>query len=144
MARMAENSLCLQHLPDFKGIETYFAKNVSTLLPCSTSLTSKGLRRTGSSPNSGKTTCSTSLTSKGLRPNKATGDVWVTLQHLPDFKGIETQHQQTPEQTYFLQHLPDFKGIETTKRLITGRLSSCSTSLTSKGLRQIVILGYSS
>ena len=36
-----------------------------------------------------------------------------SLQHLPDFKGIETQCQGASTLSNDLQHLPDFKGIET-------------------------------
>ena len=36
------------------------------------------------------------------------------LQHLPDFKGIETANLSKPIAAAHLQHLPDFKGIETT------------------------------
>ena len=80
--------------------------------------------------------CSTSLTSKGLRPRLLTNVEAFSLQHLPDFKGIETQ--ELPLESAHpacstsltskglrllrpflvlnlldLQHLPDFKGIET-------------------------------
>jgi hypothetical protein len=37
----------------------------------------------------------------------------MTLQHLPDFKGIETRRLQRQLRIGRLQHLPDFKGIET-------------------------------
>ena len=37
----------LQHLPDFKGIETLHSFVALSNLPCSTSLTSKGLRHAG-------------------------------------------------------------------------------------------------
>ena len=42
---VVRNHLILQYLPDFKGIETPLAMKQHLLLPCSTSLTSKGLRR---------------------------------------------------------------------------------------------------
>ena len=35
------------------------------------------------------------------------------LQHLPDFKGIETEEGSLIQILNDLQHLPDFKGIET-------------------------------
>ena len=57
--------------------------------------------------------CSTSLTSKGLR--------------LLSSKCIHFRCS--------LQHLPDFKGIETRNKAYNFRWKSCSTSLTSKGLR---------
>ncbi len=58
----------LQHLPDFKGIETYLLLS-----------------------NPYFVTCSTSLTSKGLRQNELSLFlIEHDLQHLPDFKGIET------------------------------------------------------
>ena len=38
---------------------------------------------------------------------------FMTLQHLPDFKGIETRRLQRQLRIVRLQHLPDFKGIET-------------------------------
>ena len=37
----------------------------------------------------------------------------MDLQHLPDFKGIETLYCLQMKYLVFLQHLPDFKGIET-------------------------------
>ena len=37
----------------------------------------------------------------------------LILQHLPDFKGIETGLGEGIQQIIHLQHLPDFKGIET-------------------------------
>ncbi len=154
-------SLPLQHLPDFKGIETYWeywykrpvklaappwlqrdwdleiSSSFSAWWPCSTSLTSKGLR-----PSNGLLLvtnglaappwlqrdwdgfcllicgicipCSTSLTSKGLRRLGYTPlKVWLYLQHLPDFKGIETVVRLSLRVVLHLQHLPDFKGIET-------------------------------
>ena len=58
------------------------------------------------------------------------------LQHLPDFKGIETCINPFVVQTCPLQHLPDFKGIETLGVLTSDSILACSTSLTSKGLRQ--------
>ena len=39
----------------------------------------------------------------------------LALQHLPDFKGIETTTQGPLVAAKILQHLPDFKGIETTQ-----------------------------
>ena len=36
---------------------------------------------------------------------------FMTLQHLPDFKGIETRRLQRQLRIVRLQHLPDFKGI---------------------------------
>ena len=80
--------------------------------------------------------CSTSLTSKGLRL-AFYGEVLVThvLQHLPDFKGIETCRTHWAYPHVALQHLPDFKGIETLSALYIHQLQACSTSLTSKGLR---------
>ena len=38
-----------------------------------------------------------------------------------------------------LQHLPDFKGIETRRRILGRSRTPCSTSLTSKGLRQFAV-----
>ena len=35
----------------------------------------------------------------------------LSLQHLPDFKGIETTAYPFPLHLVRLQHLPDFKGI---------------------------------
>ena len=59
--------------------------------------------------------CSTSLTSKGLRhPVTGLPGVRACLQHLPDFKGIETHAPPEP----------------------CPLTSPCSTSLTSKGLRR--------
>ena len=103
-------------------------------MSCSTSLTSKGLR-----PGSGKTLilaypCSTSLTSKGLRlESLVLRNFFVYLQHLPDFKGIETTCLQFWHALGFLQHLPDFKGIETVAAPCIRALRACSTSLTSNG-----------
>ena len=57
--------------------------------------------------------CSTSLTSKGLRHGRGQCGLAHALQHLPDFKGIETQAHAAAAQGAALQHLPDFKGIET-------------------------------
>ena len=57
------------------------------------------------------------------------------LQHLPDFKGIETINEFPTGRLWRLQHLPDFKGIETLQCRCLGRPHPCSTSLTSKGLR---------
>ena len=37
----------------------------------------------------------------------------TVLQHLPDFKGIETGLNARKSAFTSLQHLPDFKGIET-------------------------------
>ena len=39
------------------------------------------------------------------------------LQHLPDFKGIETIQPYLWIEADILQHLPDFKGIETLQDL---------------------------
>ena len=151
--------LRLQHLPDFKGIETFCAFLHLQQSPCSTSLTSKGLRPSDLDNSNSAMSCSTSLTSKGLRPNIARFSVvpslaappwlqrdwddssssdkngkwlaappwlqrdwdtlvsvlaaWTVLQHLPDFKGIETIEPLTLLTLDDLQHLPDFKGIET-------------------------------
>ena len=80
------------------------------------------------------------------------------LQHLPDFKGIETMRVIAVFRVitcstsltskglrhnvsriiprHHLQHLPDFKGIETRRIFVKTELRPCSTSLTSKGLRQ--------
>ena len=57
----------LQHLPDFKGIETDSDDDVYNNSACSTSLTSKGLRRLTYLGFYTLNTFSTSLTSKGLR-----------------------------------------------------------------------------
>ena len=127
----------LQHLPDFKGIETnVFMVGAPNVRACSTSLTSKGLRRmgleernffllqhlpdfkgietSGSAPHHLFCTCSTSLTSKGLRLlTLQLCCCCYILQHLPDFKGIETLQPQPERRPFLLQHLPDFKGIET-------------------------------
>ena len=40
-------------------------------------------------------------------------DCKKALQHLPDFKGIETPEKEAIVDNGALQHLPDFKGIET-------------------------------
>ena len=109
----------LQHLPDFKGIETpEFGRLI------------------------GAPTCSTSLTSKGLRHHASNGSCsGYCLQHLPDFKGIETVLAQAAL-TEYLQHLPDFKGIETMLVSYYEGLFACSTSLTSKGLRHVCRIKY--
>ena len=57
----------LQHLPDFKGIETDKLMACVFDGSCSTSLTSKGLRLGTLTTAQINTSCSTSLTSKGLR-----------------------------------------------------------------------------
>ena len=103
----------LQHLPDFKGIETKGSVTVQLSQSCSTSLTSKGLRllkyvflrftNLQHLPDF-KGIETTMPTRCGLRS---------TLQHLPDFKGIETASTSIFKHTFNLQHLPDFKGIET-------------------------------
>ena len=108
-------------------------------------------------------TCSTSLTSKGLRHFSMGGLIvralaappWLQrdwdvchcppdsssdLQHLPDFKGIETIWKLYQLPFDGLQHLPDFKGIETTTVMPFSAISTCSTSLTSKGLRRVFVL----
>ena len=83
--------LCLQHLPDFKGIETEVM-----ILSSHRSI----------------------------------------LQHLPDFKGIETLVIDWIMVILLLQHLPDFKGIETGLCYYGVKTSPCSTSLTLKGYTQ--------
>ena len=60
------------------------------MLPCSTSLTSKGLRQQWCCFRCPDSACSTSLTSKGLRLVLYYIGFCLILQHLPDFKGIET------------------------------------------------------
>ena len=107
----------LQHLPDFKGIETHFLSDGGRTFACSTSLTSKGLRLFSSVPSSS-----------------------MALQHLPDFKGIETPKAFQQSSASLLQHLPDFKGIETQGLLSFHNAITCSTSLTSKGLRPCLSL----
>ena len=56
-----------------------------------------------------------------------------SLQHLPDFKGIETSSVSRMSAWEPLQHLPDFKGIETVAAPCIRALRACSTSLTSNG-----------
>ena len=73
---------------------------------------------------------------KGIETNAYTGDKYdLCLQHLPDFKGIETLVIDWIMVILLLQHLPDFKGIETVVKWMCSQWWSCSTSLTSKGLR---------
>ena len=128
-------------------------------MPCSTSLTSKGLRHQTNHIFGIYISCSTSLTSKGLRLEgwnigtlkalaappwlqrdwdtcTSTFSLHPFLQHLPDFKGIETLTQDNVNSHFNLQHLPDFKGIETGRKLAFQLPAPCSTSLTSKGLRR--------
>ena len=102
----------LQHLPDFKGIET------RTCLYCAwRSLLQhlpdfKGIETTWRITSPLGNACSTSLTSKGLRRHRCSSKLLYYLQHLPDFKGIETS-EDLLARAASLQHLPDFKGIET-------------------------------
>ena len=130
----------LQHLPDFKGIETntsfHTASRLALAAPpwlqrdwdksslvlklpcklsCSTSLTSKGLRRRMYYFWVKSHTCSTSLTSKGLR----------RLEH---FLTSVSLLAAPP----WLQ-----RDWDITTGYITGDLA-CSTSLTSKGLRLLL------
>ena len=79
--------------------------------PCSTSLTSKGLRLFYSISIFSRTTCSTSLTSKGLRPT----------QHL-------TTRTLTPCSTSLTS-----KGLRRKVLIKLLEIHTCSTSLTSKG-----------
>ena len=109
--------LSLQHLPDFKGIETFTPNKSLKFYTCSTSLTSKGLRQI----------------------SRLVGSQFLLLQHLPDFKGIETRGCWRIRSDNPLQHLPDFKGIETNMPPLVTYRWPCSTSLTSKGLRQILL-----
>ena len=131
----------LQHLPDFKGIET-LCPNLNQRLPtCSTSLTSKGLRRLNNWRMIKRQPCSTSLTSKGLRPmlvmfliKRGTCSTSLTS------KGLRPLEHSYISICLFLQHLPDFKGIETFIPDLGNPGLSCSTSLTSKGLRRLMRL----
>ena len=151
----------LQHLPDFKGIETAALKWAYMVLACSTSLTSKGLRHLAFFTNKCNIPCSTSLTSKGLRRSETTcyhfavlaappwlQRDWDCFQILTIFASLlaappwlqrdwDLAHGWL-NQCAYLQHLPDFKGIETQKDLQNITVSACSTSLTSKGLRRVI------
>ena len=95
----------------------YFVKRCDMRLSCSTSLTSKGLRRAIRGQLRIWWPCSTSLTSKGLRQTS-----WKT---------IEPSLLAAPP---WLQRDWDYS-----IRCVFTAYTSCSTSLTSKGLRQLVL-----
>ena len=126
----------LQHLPDFKGIETSWValSNTRTCLaappwlqrdwdrdcsqmwrlsPCSTSLTSKGLRPKSCLLNQRIQLAAPPWLQRDWDWHYPRHPLPVFLQHLPDFKGIETRHRTPYASATPLQHLPDFKGIET-------------------------------
>ena len=150
----------LQHLPDFKGIETLPFVCVMRLATCSTSLTSKGLRRHPSNnclwvrlaappwlqrdwdetvfwSRVAMVTCSTSLTSKGLRQthpyvaySTLSCSTSLTSKGLRPFQRCLVCGFQLAAPPW-LQRDWDFKMIIDFHGMV-----SCSTSLTSKGLRQ--------
>ena len=109
----------LQHLPDFKGIETIRPHLTISGRSCSTSLTSKGLRLVVFSYYI-DTHCLQHLPDfKGIETAEEPNTAEPTdLQHLPDFKGIETFQMFFVTFRIHLQHLPDFKGIETRERMV--------------------------
>ena len=107
------NPTILQHLPDFKGIETNCTNFQNSFTACSTSLTSKGLRR---------------------RRREGEG-AHAILQHLPDFKGIETCELRLLLLLWPCSTSLTSKGLRLSTSPHTNPHAACSTSLTSKGLR---------
>ena len=110
--------LCLQHLPDFKGIETALAVSLVSPTSCSTSLTSKGLRL--------PTSISNHIKDLAAPP-------W--LQRDWDHANTPTRSSLPPCSTSLTS-----KGLRHTKMFIMTHEQTCSTSLTSKGLRQLEML----
>ena len=106
-------SFNLQHLPDFKGIETSIGRGRRQSSPCSTSLTSKGLRPKSCLLNQRIQLAAPPWLQRDWDWHYPRHPLPVFLQHLPDFKGIETRHRTPYASATPLQHLPDFKGIET-------------------------------
>ena len=151
----------LQHLPDFKGIETRRIFVKTELRPCSTSLTSKGLRQSqpifmfnpflaappwlqrdwdtfsGYCPV-GFVLAAPPWLQRDWDLPTTVQPILCNLQHLPDFKGIETERAfalfnwtwlaappwlqrdwdssiRASTASSCLQHLPDFKGIHIRK-----------------------------
>ena len=103
----------LQHLPAFKGIET---KQVKVSMKVKS--------------------CSTSLPSKGLRPLESLYGLSKWLAAPPCLQRDWDNSSDVTNATTTLQHLPAFKGIETGYWWHCCSVSSCSTSLPSKGLRR--------
>ena len=107
------SEIFLQHLPDFKGIETCHPLRRVQCSSCSTSLTSKGLRRYHCTIVQIERLAAPPWLQRDWDQSMIIKPWCEFLQHLPDFKGIETKGRPWTAALIFLQHLPDFKGIET-------------------------------
>ena len=128
----------LQHLPDFKGIETRRIFVKTELRPCSTSLTSKGLRQSQPIFMFNPFLAAPPWLQRDWDLPTTVQHILCNLQHLPDFKGIETERAfalfnwtwlaappwlqrdwdssiRASTASSCLQHLPDFKGIHIRK-----------------------------
>ena len=68
----------------------------------------------------------------------------VSLQHLPDFKGIETPNHRLSKQRRRLQHLPDFKGIETATGFFIFKTPNLQHLPDFKGIETVPIYNFSS
>ena len=109
-------------------------------MACSTSLTSKGLRRAIRGQLRIWWPCSTSLTSKGLRqtswktiePSLLAAPPWLQRDWDYSIRCVFTAYTSCSTSL-------TSKGLRRVIINTFGQISSCSTSLTSKGLRQLVL-----